>query len=208
MSLMSLEPGGSIATGLLALVVCACDGVPSVPLEPADLKVISVTTGVPLPDGYTISLNGDRTSHLDINGSLVFADLDAGQYIVELSVIPADCRVTGENPRTVNLVAGTTTQSVFQVRCLPPNSGTLLVRTATYGNGPSQYEIILDDGLFVETVANDEMLTLFPVPVGTRTVTIGGVPLDCQLVGSNPRFIIIREPGSIAGTVFKVHCPG
>lgn len=208
MILMSPEPGRSIATGVLAVVVCSCGGPPTIPLESADLKVISFTTGLPLPDGYTIRLNGDRTGHLDTNDSLVFAGLDPGEYTLELSVLPADCRVTGENPRTVTLVAGNTTQTVFQVRCIPPNSGTLLVRTATYGNGPSHYEIILDDGLFVETISNDELLTLFPVPVGTRTVRIEGVPLDCQLVGANPRFILIREPGSLAGTVFKIHCPG
>jgi hypothetical protein len=208
MSLMSPEPGRSIATGVFAAVVCSCGGPPTVPLEPADLRVLSVTTGLPLPDGYTISLNNDRTGHLDTNDSLVFAGLDPGEYTLELSPLPVDCRVTGENPRTVTLVAGNTTQSVFQVRCIPPNSGTLLVRTATYGNGPSRYEIILDDGLFVEPIFNDELLTLFPVPVGTRIVMIEGVPPDCQLVGANPRFIIIREPGSLAGKVFKTHCPG
>lgn len=208
MGLMISESGGSIAAGILAVVLCSCGGVPSVPVEPADLNIITATTGVPVPDGYSISLNGDRTSHLDTNGSLVLADLDAGEYTLELSELPADCRVTGENPRTVILVAGTTTQTVFQVRCIPPNSGTLLIRTATYGNGPTRYDIILDNGLFVESIANDELLTLFPVPVGIRTVTIEGVPPHCQLVGTSPRFIIVREPGSIAGTVFKVHCPG
>jgi hypothetical protein len=208
MILRSLGPGRSIVRGAFALAVCSCGGPPTVPVEPADLKVITSTTGLPLPDGYTVSLSGNRTGHLDTNGSLIFTGLDAGEYTIELSPLPPDCRVTGENPRTVTLVAGSTTQSVFQVRCIPPNSGTLLVRTATYGDGPTQYDIILDDGLFVETIFNDELLTLFPVPVGARTVRIEGVPLDCQLVGANPRVIIIREPGSLAGTVFKIHCPG
>lgn len=208
MNLVRREPCVRIPMGLVAVAVCSCGDFPSVPPGPAELQVVSVTTGVPLPDGYTISLNGDRLSHLDINGSLIFADLEAGEYTVELSVLPSDCRVAGENPRTVILKSGTTTQSVFQVRCIPPNSGTLLVRTATYGNGPGHYEIVLDDGLFVDTIADEALLTLFPVPVGIRTVAIGGVPADCQLVGSNPRFVIIREAGGQAGTIFKIHCPG
>lgn len=207
MTLMSPESGGSVVAGVLAVVLSSCGGPPSVPLQPADLKVISSTTGVPRPDGYTVSLNGDRTSHLDTNDSLVYAGLDAGEYTLELAGLPADCRVTGENPRTVMLLAGTMMHTVFQVRCIPPNSGTLLVRTATYGKGVNRYEIVLGNGLFVETVGNDELLTLFPVPVGTHTVTISGVPLDCQIAGANPRFVIIREPGSIAGTVFKMQCP-
>ena len=207
MNLVRREPCVRVAMGLLAVAVCSCGDIPSVPPQPADLQVVSVTTGVPLPDGYTISLNGERLSHLDNNGSLLFDDLEAGEYTVELSVVPADCRVTGENPRTVILEGGTTTQSVFHVRCIPPNSGTLLVKAATYGNGPSNYEIILDDGLFVETIADKALLTLFPVPIGIRSVAIGGVPADCQLVGSNPRFITLREAGGVAGIIFKVHCP-
>ena len=207
MSPAGTESAGRVATSVFAFLLCSCGDVPSIPLEPGDLRVTSSTTGLPLPDGYTVSLNGVRTSHLDTNGSIVFPDLAAGEYTLELSGLLADCRVTGENPRIVNLAPGSTTQSVFQVRCIPPNSGTLLVRTATYGKGASRYEIVLDNGLFVEPIENDELLTLFPVPVGIHTVTISGVPLDCQIAGANPRFIIIREAGGIVGTVFKMQCP-
>jgi hypothetical protein len=178
-----------------------------VPLGSADLKVISSTTGSPVPSGYTVNLNGDRASHLDADGSLVFSDLDAGEHILELSEVPPDCRIMGANPRTVMLVAGTTAQTVFQVRCIPPDSGTLFVRAATYGKGASRYHISLDNGLFDETVRNNELLTLFPVPVGTHTLTISGVPAGCQIAGANPRFIIIRDHGGFAGTVFKMQCP-
>lgn len=207
MSAVGCQWVGRRVTSVFALLLCSCGDVPSVPLEPANLRVISSTTGAPLPNGYVVSLNSVGTSQLDLNSSIIFADLAAGEYTLELSGLLADCRVMGENPRIVSLAPGSTTQSVFQVRCIPPNSGTLLVRAATYGKGATRYEIVLDNGLFVESVENDELLTLFPVPVGTHTVTISGVPSDCQIAGANPRFIIIREPGSIAGTVFKMQCP-
>jgi hypothetical protein len=193
--------------GVVTLLFSACGGPPTVPLGPADLKVISSTTGVPVPVGYGVHLNGDRASHLDADDSLVFSDLDAGEHVLELTEVPPDCRIIGENPRTLILVAGTAAQTVFQVRCIPPNSGTLFVRAATYGKGASRYHISLDNGLFEETVRNNELLTLFPVPVGTHTVAISGVPAGCQVSGPNPRFIIIRAHGGFAGTVFKMQCP-
>ena len=195
-----------IATGVLAVALSSCGTDPSVPLEPVTLKVISFTTGLPVPDGYTLSINGSLVHHLDTSDSLVITDLDAGQYTLELQGLTPDCRVKGENPRTLLLIAGTRVQSAFHVECIPPNSGTVLVRTATYGDGPTHYQIILEGGLFVETIANDELLTLFPVPIGLRAVQILGVPESCQLNGANPRFVLLSEPGNIAGTVFKVNC--
>jgi hypothetical protein len=54
--------------------------------------------------------------------------------------------------------------------------------------------------------ATDELM-LFPVPVDTHLVTISPIRADCQLVGFNPRIVIIRRPGGIGDTIFKIHCP-
>jgi hypothetical protein len=67
--------------------------------------------------------------------------------------------------------------------------------------------VILDNGQEARTLPNNESVTFFPVPIGIRSVEIVGVPPDCQLNGPNPRFVALNEPGSIAGTVFKMNCP-
>ena len=201
-------PAPSLLAGGLTLLVCACGDITVPPPEPAELRVVNSTTGVPIPtEGYAITLDGVESIHLETNGFHVFANLAAGEHTLELSALPVDCRVTGKNPRTVTAIAGASAQTVFQVTCIPPNSGTLFIRTATYGNGPASYEITVDDRLFTEAIGQSDELTLFPVPVGVHTVALEPVPGDCQLVGANPRIVIIAQAGGFGGTIFKVHCP-
>jgi hypothetical protein len=195
------------ATSILPLVLYSCGDVPTVPPEPARLEVVSNTTGLPQLGGYTVTLNGELSRQLDNNGSVMYTDLEAGEYVLELSGLTPDCLVLGKNPRVLILAAGRTSETLFQVRCIPPNTGTVVVRAATYGNGPTRYEVILDNGLYVKTLPNDETVTFFPVPIGIRSVELVGVPPDCGLNGPNPRFISLNEPGSIVGTVFKMNCP-
>jgi hypothetical protein len=201
-------PAPRFLGGAVTLLFCACGDITVAPPEPAELKVINSTTGAPIPaGGYAITLDGVRSIRLETNGSHVFANLAAGEHTLELSELPGDCRVTGNNPRTVTAVAGATALSVFLVTCIPPNSGTLFIRTATYGKGPAGYEISVDDGLFFEPIGPSDKLSLFPVPVGVHTVTIAPVQHDCQLVGANPRIVIIPQTGDIGSTIFKIHCP-
>ena len=201
-------PAPRFLAGAVTLLFCACGDIAAPPPGPAELKVINSTTGAPIPGGgYAVTLDGVHSIRLETNGSHIFANLAAGQHTLELSELPDDCRVTGNNPRIVTAIAGSTALSVFLVSCVPPNSGTLFIRTATYGKGPARYEISVDDGLFSEPIGPSDELTLFPVPVGVHTVTLTPVRPDCQLVGSNPRIVIIRQAGGFGGTIFKVHCP-
>jgi hypothetical protein len=201
-------PAPRFLAGAVTLLFCACSEITAPPPGPAELKVINATTGALIPGGsYAVTLDGVHSIRLETNGSHVFANLAAGEHTLELSELPDDCRVTGNNPRTVTAVAGATALSVFLVTCTPPNSGTLFIKTATYGRGPARYEISVDDGLFIEPIGPSDELTLFPVPVGVHTVTLTPIHRDCQLVGSNPRIVIIRQDGGFGGTIFKVHCP-
>jgi hypothetical protein len=196
-----------LAVGL-TLLFCACGDTTTLPPGSGELKVGNSTTGAPLPaTNYVLTLDGVQSSPLEVNGSHVFSNLAAGEHTLELSELPADCRIVGNNPRTVTAAAGDTVLSFFLVRCIPPNSGTIFLRTATYGEGPEEYEMTVDNGLFSGVMGPTDELTLFPVPVGVHLVTIEPILSDCQLVGANPRIVIIREPGGIGSTLFKVRCP-
>jgi hypothetical protein len=193
---------------ILSLLACACGDITALPLPPGQLKVINSTTGVPIPaEAYAITLDGVHSSRLEVNGSHVFSNLAAGEHTLELSEPPTDCRISGSNPRTVTAAAGDTVLSVFLVTCIPPNSGSLSIRTATYGKGPERYEVSVDNGLFSEVMGATDRLMLFPAAVGVHMVTIAPILGDCQLVGINPRIVIIRRAGGIGDTIFKVHCP-
>ena len=42
----------------------------------------------------------------------------AGSHLVEMTSVPANCTVQGENPRTVNVVEGEDVQVEFEISCL------------------------------------------------------------------------------------------
>ncbi len=67
-------------------------------------------------DGYSVTV-GSETADLDINGSVTFSDLQAGDYSVTLSGVDDMCGVGGESTRTVEVTLGATAQEEFQVAC-------------------------------------------------------------------------------------------
>jgi len=88
--------------------------------DAGDLVVIVTTTGSPIPEGYTVLVQGDgyqAEQPVAANGSVVFGNLVPQTYSVELRGMPSDCRVTEPNPRSVTVPAGDRVETVFAVRC-------------------------------------------------------------------------------------------
>lgn len=67
-------------------------------------------------DGYTITL-GDSEQDISANGTVTFEDLEEDNYDAELSNIAENCGVDGDNPRSVEVNAGETTSTTFNVSC-------------------------------------------------------------------------------------------
>ncbi len=84
------------------------------------LAVTVVTDGDTLdPDGYTVTVDGTEAKAIDIVDATTFPDLAQGAHTVELSGIAKNCTLTGQNPRSVSITTGETTQEIFQVTCVP-----------------------------------------------------------------------------------------
>jgi len=81
--------------------------------EPGGLHVTTMTTGMNLPDEFTVSVDGAPDQVVGPNDSVVFASLPAGVYDVELTDLPDHCEVVGgPNPREV-----TVSSTTFEVTC-------------------------------------------------------------------------------------------
>lgn len=97
------------------------------PASPGTLQVDTSTTGDDIdPDGYSVSVTGQTSQAVAVNGSVSFPNLTAGNYQVELTGVAANCTVAGSNPRTVAVAGGgSTTMTTFAVACAsgPPPSG-------------------------------------------------------------------------------------
>jgi hypothetical protein len=97
-------------------LLCAPD------LPRGDLNVTANTTGEELdPDGYTVTVDGQML-RVEVNGSVLFEGLPAGDYMVELGDVAANCTVAGSNPRTVTVSEGGVSETAFAVDCVvvPP----------------------------------------------------------------------------------------
>jgi len=99
----------------LAMVNCGDDGTG---VERGSLEVLTSTVGDTLdPDGYTVTTDAVASQPIGINDTLRIPDLAAGSHSVELGDVPVNCRVDGSNPRTLEVDAGATRQTVFDVGC-------------------------------------------------------------------------------------------
>ena len=85
----------------------------------ASIRVTTATTGLGLdPDGYTVSVDGAPEQALADGGTLTVAGLSAGDHIVSLSGVAANCAVNGANPLTTSVAASSTAAVVFAVGCV------------------------------------------------------------------------------------------
>jgi hypothetical protein len=108
-----------------------------------DLEVAASTTGEDLdPDGYTVTVDGAQTQRVPTNDRVTFAGLAAGGHEVLLDDVADNCTVSGANPRTVNVPAGETASTTFDVTCEgqpppPPPGGVRITGFGTIGAGTS-----------------------------------------------------------------------
>src|SRR5204862_5321495 len=73
---------------------------------------------------------------IGVNGSTTYDNLPVGGQSVAISGLAANCSVSGANPRSVTVVAGSTATTTFEVSCaaVPPPTGSLTVNTHTTGS--------------------------------------------------------------------------
>lgn len=185
-------------------VVCA-----AAPPATGGMSVTTTTTGVsPDPDGYVVTVNGSEAGTIAAEGTLAVAGLGAGDHVVGLAGIAANCGVSGDNPRTVTVVAGAAVPVAFVIACEAPpaSAGTLTVTTETSGAGvdPDGYAFAVGDG-DAQPIGTDASVSVAGVEAGATTVALSGLAANCQLAGANPRPVTVPAGGAVE-VVFAVTC--
>jgi hypothetical protein len=160
------------------------------------------------PDGFMLVLDGSENGPIGTSATTTLSGLTPGAHALGLTALAANCQVVGENPRTVTVTAGQTTQVPFAITCSsPPSStGTLRLTTATSGSptDPDGYTVSID-GAPAQSIGTNATLTLTALSVGTHTVRLGGLASNCQLSGANPRSATIAE-GQTTTITFTITC--
>jgi hypothetical protein len=165
---------------------------------------VSVTTStsgtVPDPDGYDLTLDGHAGRPIGLDESIAVSELAAGDHLIGLAGVAANCLVAGDNPRTITVVAGSAVAVEFNIQCSapPPSVGELTVTTVTGGAGadPDGYAFEVGGG-GEQPIGPSASVSVANVPAGPTTVELSGVAAHCAVGGQNPREVRVPAGGSV-----------
>jgi hypothetical protein len=102
------------------------------PPQPGNLVITTATSGVNIPSGYTVTVDGRAAGSIGTSTTLTITGVSAGDHAVGLDAIPAACGLTSANPLTVNVPAAGVGHADFVIACgappppPPPSTGPYL----------------------------------------------------------------------------------
>lgn len=135
------------------------------------LQVIVTTSGPDQdPDGYTVTLDGSDSRASATEDTLFYADQPEGSHSLELSGNAANCTVGGSNPRNVNITAGDTTSTTFDLSCTDILRNQIVFHTDRDGN--QEIYLMNGDGTGQTNLTNNAASDVHPhvSPDGSRIV--------------------------------------
>jgi len=198
----------ALLAGAALLLATACGGDDGSPSGPDDGSIaVSVsTTGSDLdPDGYVLSMAGESDRAIGVNGSTTFSGIATGQHQVQLSGLAGNCSVTGDNPATASVSAGSTAQVTFQVACAVLG-GSVQVSVSTTGEDldPDGYSVTIDGGSD-RSIGLNGVTTYTNISAGSYPVELLDLADNCSVSGSNPATVSVTA-GETAQVSFDVVC--
>jgi hypothetical protein len=137
--------------------------------------------------------------------TLRLMEIAAGAHTIQLAGVAANCTISGDNPRTLSIIAGETTTVMFVVTC-SATSGSLEVTSSTSGSSTDAdgYALTLD-GTDRGPLAASASVTLTGLTPGNHVVGLSGIAANCQVSEDNPRAVSIVAGVSTA-VAFTVTC--
>ena len=154
------------------------------------VRVITRTTGEDQDeDGYVVVVNGDARQ-VEINSSLIYEDVSAGETVVEILGVAANCSAAGQTYYEVRVIGGETSEVTFAFDCSArqPDTGTLQVAAATTGPSPDpDGYVVTVDGAVGHPIAVSGSVLLTGLAIGDRSVALTGIAANCAVSGANPR---------------------
>jgi hypothetical protein len=87
--------------------------------SPTGILEVRIKGGSAIPrTGYTVTVDDSMSLSGQTDFSVMFPGLSVGDHSVELRVMSTVCRASGDNPRKVVIVGGTTVVTEFDVECM------------------------------------------------------------------------------------------
>ncbi len=168
------------------------------------VEVTVTSSGEAVPDGYSLVLGNTRNETVTANGVTVIGGVPAGNTSAEL-VVPGNCTLQGENPRTLAVPFSDAASTTFEVTCVA-NEGALEVITSTGGGDldPDGYTVVVAGTLSAAMGLNDVVI-FDPLTPGDVVVELTNVAANCVVSGDNPRAVSVATSDTVS-TTFEVEC--
>lgn len=177
----------SFAFLALALVAAGCGDDDPAPPTTGSIGVTTVTTGDDIDaDGYTLSIDGNNAGAIGANAVVVVPDLTPATYSVGLSGIAANCAVQN-NPRDVDVTAGLTENTQFDVACA------LLNQPPVADAGPDQTVQDPDGSGFVDVQLDGSGSTDPDGMIANYSWTVDGTQIAAGQSPRTPFFVGVTE---------------
>ena len=127
------------------------------------IKITTSTTGSDKDsDGFTVSVDGSSGKSIGINSEILFSDIQQGNHDVELSDIAENCAVTNSNPKSLEVTAGDTVSTNFEIDCQAKAKSKIAV-TKYQSRGNYDIFLINSDGSNPKQVTDHADSELNPV---------------------------------------------
>src|SRR6266550_1302156 len=196
---VTVPSGGTVTTAFSASCAPAT----------GNLTVTTSTTGSNQPSSYTLNASGpggSTTQAIAPNTSVTFSAIATGDYTVSLSDVPANCTLSGANPRTVTVPSGGTGATTFSVSCAATTTtGSLTVTTTTSGSSqPSGYTVTVDASQS-QTIGTSSSVTFTSLPAGSHSVALTNVASNCTVSSANPQAVTVPSGGTVTAS-FSASC--
>jgi Tol biopolymer transport system component len=158
--------------------------------------------------GFVLVLDGSLSRPIASDGPSTFDGLSPGPHTLHLGAGGSNCSVSGDNPRTVNVVAGRTQQVMFTLGCTPAGMGAIRVSVTTTGDGHSLdgngYVVVVDQS-GARPIGINNSLVVEGVLSGSHTLRLDGIAPNCTLAGENPRIVSVSENQTVE-VAFSILC--
>ena len=168
------------------------------------IDVTVTSTGNDIPDQYQLVVDDGAPQPVDANGSISITGLAPGDHTVELTEIPQNCTVVGDNPATVTVTAHEATPVAAEITCVAL-AGSITVTAETSGEVDADGYLVSVNGGAPQVVDANGSVTFADVPIGENVVAIDGIADNCTLSGTSTRSVNVF-PGETANASYQLQC--
>jgi hypothetical protein len=194
------------STLIMAASACGDDGDGGTDPGPVgDYSVMTVSSGDDLDaDGYEVRVNDTFAGLIGVNDSLEFRNRPVDTYSVGLADVATNCTVDGDNPRPLQVIVDSHTDTTFEVTCVG-TAGVLRVVTSTSGEDPDDGYTLAVDGSDAVTIGANDTAQTADLATGEHTVRLGDMALNCRLAGDPERNVTVPSE-DLVETKYEVFC--